>query len=162
MKPIYYLLFVVAFALACQQDDTITNSEGPTAEDKKAFHQTLRNHIQAISDKNLGELQKNLSPDGMMYMIRPNTPVIHSTDNYVEFHQSWFQYDNWMLKGAITDSHVGTDSGIAVAEIRYDIPNRDGKSYWNEMTISYGLKKVDGQWYIIKDHSSSVRKAPGF
>ena len=67
-----------------------------------------------------------------------------------------------MLKGAITDSHVGTDSGIAVAEIRYDIPNRDGKSYWNEMTISYGLKKVDGQWYIIKDHSSSVRKAPGF
>jgi len=161
MKLIYYvLILIVAIATACQPTETV--AEGPTPEDHKLFHQTLRTHLDALNTKNFAELQKSLSPDGTMYMIRPNTPVIHSTASYEEYHQNWFQDDSWKLKGAITDSYVGTDSGIAVAEIRYEIPNRDGKSYWNEMTISYGLKKVQDNWYIIKDHSSSVRKSPGF
>ena len=38
-------------------------------------------------------------------------------------------------------------------------PERDGKPYFNRMHISYTLEKQNGQWYVIKDHASSVEKS---
>ena len=163
MRPTHYFLLLALFCFSCQADLAETNAVEQTAEMKKAdhklFHATLRQHLNATFNKDINTLEGMMSPDGMMYMMRPNTPVIHTTDSYLEYHRNWFQDDSWRLSGQITDSHVGTDVGTAIVDMRYDVPNKNGKSYWNEMVISYVLKKVENKWYVISDHSSSKRKS---
>ena len=167
MKPIFFFLFVAAFCFSCQ-DDVVDNqptelSSAQIADLKKAdhklFHASLRQHLNATFNRDIETLESLMSPDGMMYMMRPNTQVIHSTESYIDYHRSWFADDRWKLSGSITDSHVGTDVGTAVVDVRYEIPNLNGKAYWNELVISYVLKKVDDKWYVISDHSSSKRKS---
>jgi len=36
---------------------------------------------------------------------------------------------------------------------------RDGVPYFNRMIVSYDLENLDGAWYVIKDHASSVEKS---
>lgn len=164
MKTVYLFLFVALCCFSCQDDLAETNAVGQTEEMKKAdhklFHATLRQHLNATFTKDIDALESLMSPDGVMYTMRPNTPVIHSTASYIEFHRSWFQDDSWKLSGQITDSYVGTDVGTAIVDMRYEVPNLNGKSVWNEMVVSYVLKKVDDKWYVISDHSSSKRKSP--
>ena len=125
--------------------------------DHKLFHATLRQHLNATFNRDIETLESLMSPDGTMYMMRPNTQVIHSTDSYIDYHRKWFQDPEWKLSGVITDSHVGT----AIVDMRYEIPNLNGKAYWNELVISYVMKKVDNKWYVISDHSTSKRKSGG-
>ena len=54
---------------------------------------------------------------------------------------------------------MSDDLGMAVVEVIYREPNRNGKPYFNRMIVSYDLQKVAGQWYVIKDHASSVEKS---
>ena len=85
--------------------------------------------------------------------------MVYTTDKYIHYHDQWFQDDSWKLTGSITDSHVGSDVGTAIVQMKYEVPKNNGKDYWNEMAISYVMKKVDNQWYVISDHSSSVKKS---
>jgi len=48
---------------------------------------------------------------------------------------------------------------MAITEIVYREPERNGEPYFNRMIVSYVLEKIDGHWCIIKDHASSVEKS---
>ncbi len=47
---------------------------------------------------------------------------------------------------------------MATTEFLYKELERNGKPYFNKMIVSYTLEKTDGNWYIIKDHASSIEK----
>ncbi len=159
----YLFLFVILGLLSCSE----TSPVGPTPEEIKAekqansksFHNALRKHLKAVSSRDLAALESMMSPDGLMHLIRPSTPIVYTTDKYIKYHKSWFADTNWTLESTITDSKVGEDVGMAVTEVMYKVPERDGKPYWNQMTISYVLQKVDGNWFVISDHSTSVKKS---
>ena len=146
---------------------TAPAATGPTAEEIKAqkrensklFHATLRKHTAAVAARDIETLETMMSPDGVMHLMRPNTPVVYTTEKYLKYHRSWFQDTSWNLKSTITDSEVGDNMGMAITELMYEVPDRNGKPYWNQMTVSYVLKKVDDAWYVISDHSTSVKKS---
>jgi len=101
-----------------------------------------------------------MAPDGLMHLIRPATEVVYSTDKYLKYHDLWFKDDNWSIESTITDSEVGVDQGFAIVDLMYKEADRNGIPYFNKMCLSYTLKKYDnGQWYVIADHSSSVKKS---
>ena len=159
----YLFLFVILGLLSCSE----TSPVGPTPEgikaekqaNSKSFHNALRKHLKAVSSRDLAALESMMSPDGLMHLIRPSTPIVYTTDKYIKYHKSWFADTNWTLESTITDSKVGEDVGMAVTEVMYKVPERDGEPYWNQMTISYVLQKVDGNWFVISDHSTSVKKS---
>lgn len=168
-----YIQFVLGLVIlssvffsSCKQEGAIEEA-GPSLEaqkaqrkaDHKLFHATLRKHTTAISNRDIATLKTLMSPDGLMHLMRPNTAVVYSTDNYIKYHESWFQDPNWSIKFTITDSEVGAEMGLAITEVMYEVPERDGKPYWNKMTISFVMKKMDGAWYVISDHSGSVKKS---
>ncbi len=165
MVRFIYFLFIVLLAAGCTQGPV----EKPlTAEEKAAikkadhrlFHNTLRKHLKATADKDIETLKTLMAPDGFMHLMRPATPVVYTTDLYIIYHESWFQDPDWSIETTITDSDVGTDMGMALVALKYMEPENDGKPYWNEMLVSYTLKKYDdGAWYVILDHSSSVKKS---
>ncbi|MEM1326226.1 MAG: nuclear transport factor 2 family protein [Bacteroidota bacterium] len=120
----------------------------------------MQKHLDAVSNRDLSTLKSTLSPKGNMQLILPSTEIINSVDSFMNYHETWFQDTSaWTFDTEILNTMVTDDLAIAITQIVYREPERDGKPYFNRMTVSYGLQKYDGEWYVIKDHASSVEKS---
>ncbi len=135
---------------------TVTTSE---AENKAAFHQVLNTHFEAISDRDLSSLRSTLSPRGDMQLILEGEEIIDKVDGFMEYHAAWFQMSGWTMNNTVLNSRVGETMGMAVVEAMYREPERDGKPYFNRLNVSYDLEKIEGQWYVVKDHATSAEKS---
>lgn len=104
-------------------------------------------------------MESTLSPTGEMRLILPATEIISSVDGFMEYHRAWFKDTTaWTFETKILNTKIGDRVGMAVTEVIYREPERNGKPYFNRMNVSYVLEKIDGEWYVIKDHASSVEK----
>ena len=127
-------------------------------QDEELFISVLEKHLNAVSSKDLTLLKTTMSPNGDMELILPNSEIKYSADEFIKFHEEWFEIHDWTFKTKILSSHIGDRIGVATTEILYEEPDRNGKPYFNRMIVSYSLEKVNGSWYIIKDHASSIDK----
>ena len=94
-----------------------------------------------------------------MQLILPGMEIIEEVDGFMQYHREWFEAKNWSFDYSILNSEVGETMGMVVVSFTYKESNRDGKPYFNRMVVSYDLQKIDGKWYIIKDHATSVEKS---
>jgi len=159
---IFYFTFLALLFFSCQNESKKQTSSPATAEsrkaDHKAFHSTLKKHINAVSTRDINTLSTLMHPSGTMHMMRPNTPVVYSTDRYIKYHTSWFEDKSWSLTAQITDSNVGDKLGWALTDVTYRNEKPGTNFYTNKMSITYVMEKVDGAWYVISDHSTSIKK----
>jgi ketosteroid isomerase-like protein len=121
--------------------------------------QVMERHLKAVSDKDLSTLAETLSPDGQMQLILPQAEIMDGTAAFLKFHEDWFASPDWTFETRILNSRIGPQLAMVVVEIIYREPERDGQPYFNRMIVSYDLALTDGQWYVIKDHASSVQKS---
>jgi len=127
---------------------------------KKAdFVATMQKHLDAVTNRDLATLKSTLLPTGKMQLILPSTEIIDSVSGFLDYHEAWFQDTMWSFETKILNTDIGEQFGIAIVEIVYSEPERDGKPYFNRMNVSYALEHNDGKWFIIKDHASSVEKS---
>ena len=157
-----FLLFAIflLFIFACQsppenKPDPKISPEENTAQ----FTAIVQKHLDAVSHKDLIALKSTMSPSGKMQLIMPGAEILNSVDEFMDMHTEWFQDTTWSFKTKILNTEVDDNLGIAITEIIYSEPERDGQPYFNRMVVSYALEKTNGQWYIIKDHASSVEKS---
>ena len=129
------------------------------ASDHALVKATMQKHLNAVSKKDLKALRSTLSPEGQMQLILPGQEIIDTVAGFMDFHQTWFAQPDWTFETQIINIEAGKQLAMAVVQIIYREPMRDGKPYFNRMTVSYDLKKIGGQWYVIKDHASSVTKS---
>lgn len=162
MKTLLACFLGLTLLVSCQNDPAPQTSSKTTAEvtkaNHKAFHSTLKAHINAISKRDIQTLTNLMHPSGTMHMMRHNTPVIYSTDRYIKYHNLWFEDNTWKLTAQITDSNVGQKLGWALVDVTYRNEKPNTKFYTNKMLITYVMEKVDDQWYVISDHATSVEK----
>ena len=85
--------------------------------------------------------------------------IIDTSEGFLEHQKEWFTDPNWTFKTKILNSTMGAKMAMVIVEALYEETERDGEPYFNRMIISYDLQKADGQWYVIKDHASSVEKS---
>ena len=124
--------------------------------------QVMQKHLDAVSNRDLETLIATLYPDGPMQLILPGQEIIESVAGFIEFHQNWFAQPNWTFETQILNAEVGESMAMVVVQIIYREPERDGQPYFNRMIVSYDLKRIDGNWYVIKDHASSVEKSTDY
>ncbi|GHB60166.1 hypothetical protein GCM10007390_12350 [Persicitalea jodogahamensis] len=150
-------LFVFSSCQSNSQNDTST----PQArqENEEAFRTTMQKHLGAVANKDLATLKSTLSPDGKMVLILPQTEITNTVDEFMKYHQEWFQDTTWTFETKILTTEIADSLGMAITEIVYREPERYGKPYFNRMIVSYDLKKSGNSWYVIKDHASSVEKS---
>ena len=94
-----------------------------------------------------------------MQLILPAEEITEGVDAFMTFHENWFKAGNWSFETKILNTEISTQLGIAITEVIYREPARNGEPYFNRMIVSYTLEKYEGQWYIIKDHASSIAKS---
>ena len=126
---------------------------------KEMLLTAMNTHMKAVSDRDLEALKSTLSPNGNMQLILPGMEVIETVDGFMEYHREWFEAKDWSFDYNILNTEVGETMGMVVMSFTYKEPESDGKPYFNRMVISYDLQKIDGTWYVVKDHASSVEKS---
>ncbi len=130
-----------------------------TKQDQQEFIRVLEKHLQAVSNKDVAALKSTMAPDGKMQLILPASEIINSVDSFMNFHKEWFKDTTWSFETKILNTEIGNKIGIGITEIIYREPERNGEPYFNRMIVSYALEKQNGNWYIIKDHASSIEKS---
>jgi len=143
--------------VACKQNNELANTTN-LAENEAQFTAVLQKHLDAVTNKDLKTLESTMAPNGKMELIQPSSETVYGVDGFMNFHKEWFAVPNWTFTTKILSKDVGQLIGVATVEIRYQEPERNGKPYFNRMNVSYTLEKFDGQWYLIKDHASSIEK----
>lgn len=167
MKKIftYTKIYLLSFALilvlcSCSIHINKPSQSHHDKDHSSSFIATLEQHLNAVSNKDIKALASTLPPDGAMQLILPQTEIIDTVEGFLDYHRQWFAIDNgWTFETTILNSTIGETLGMAIVEIIYKEPLRNGKPYFNRMAVSYDLEKIDGQWYIIKDHASSIEKS---
>ena len=123
----------------------------------------LDEHLKAIERRDLKALANTLSPDGRMQFILPDTEVMKTTQAFLDYHQKWFNEDSgWSMENSVISANVDKVLAEVVVQAMYSEPDRNGKPYFNRLFVSYTLRNIDGQWYIVKDHATSVERSPGY
>lgn len=128
-------------------------------ENSKMFLKTIQKHLDAVSNRDLIALESTLSPEGNMQFILPSTETTHTVKEFMDYHKEWFAIPDWTFETKILNSEVSETLGMVITEVIYREPERNGQPYFNRMIVSYDLKKLNGRWYVIKDHASSVEKS---
>ncbi len=153
-----YILIIVLFSCNKNAEKTHESTDKQINNDS-LFIQTMQKHLDAVSNKDIKTLESTLSPNGEMQLILPSSEIIYSAEKFLDYHRDWFKDTTWTFETKILNTDVSNDFGMAITEIVYREPDREGEPYFNRMTVSYDLKKIDGNWYIIKDHASSIEKS---
>jgi ketosteroid isomerase-like protein len=155
-------LIILSIVIVSCKNETINNDINlitNTAESNKLFIATMQKHLDAVSNKDLETLKSTMSPNDEMQLILPNAEIMHSVDSFMNYHKAWFESKApWTFETKILNTDIGKTIGMAITEIIYKEPERNGKPYFNRMIVSYVLKKIDNKWYIIKDHASTIEK----
>ncbi len=147
---------------ACQSDQGKQSGESMSRqENEDAFKATMQKHLDAVSNRDLATLKSTLSPDGQMQLILPQTEITNTVDEFMKYHEDWFSdtASHWTFDAKILNKVVSDSMGMAITEIVYREPARNGEPYSNRMIVSYDLKKYGSNWYVIKDHASSIEKS---
>ncbi|HHH50080.1 MAG TPA: hypothetical protein ENK52_03780 [Saprospiraceae bacterium] len=162
LKVILALLFMAFFSTACSSPTPQKNEEESAAikasHNKEACKKLLQKHLDAVSNKDLETLKSTLTPTGDFYFVMPQSEITSKVEDFVKVHEQWFQDTTWTFDTKILMMDVGDKVAYAVVEIVYREPERNGKPYFNRMAVSYGLRKIDGNWYVSKDHACSLEK----
>jgi hypothetical protein len=148
---IYMKLFLSFFAILF----SMNFSHADEANDRH-FIETMTAHLNAVTNRDLATLKSTLSPNGEMQLILPDSEIIYTVQGFMDYHVNWFSEPSWTFDTKILNTEIGDTMGMAIVEIMYKEPDRGGNPYFNRMIVSYDLKKINHQWYIIKDHASSV------
>lgn len=162
MKYILYFLTAIMLQfsiVSCDEKVEKDNRKDDFEKNEKMFVSTMQKHLDAVSNRDLSILESTMSPDGKMQLILPGTEIIDSVSGFMEYHKEWFKDSSWTFETKILNTNLRDDFGMAITEIIYREPERNGEPYFNRMIVSYDLEKIDGSWYIIKDHASSVEKS---
>jgi len=162
------VLFSVAILISCNNNSTsIKNKENNKLEitqenkldNEKEFTQVMQKHLDAVTNRDLNSLKETMSPNGEMQLILPGSEIIDGVSGFMDYHKEWFTEPDWTFETKILNTEIGENLGMAITQIVYREPLRKPEPYFNRMIVSYDLKKIDGKWYIIKDHASSIEKS---
>ncbi len=132
--------------------ENISNSEA-------LFVETLQKHLDAVSNKDLETLTSTMAPTGKMQLILPQEEIMYKAENFLKYHEDWFQDTTWEFETEVLDYDIDERLGTATTQIIYREPEREGKPYFNRMIVTYVLEKIEGKWYIVSDHASSIEKS---
>lgn len=157
------LLLIGFIWVVCMSCTPTSKVNSQTLEEKKAsesnFLSTMEKHLNAVSNKDLVALAETMSPEGKMQLILPSSEIMDGVDTFMNYHKEWFSMEGWTFETKILNTEIGSQIGMAITEIVYREADRNGQPYFNRMIVSYVLERTNGQWYIIKDHASSIEKS---
>jgi hypothetical protein len=111
-----------------------------------SFQDDLETHLQAVCDRDIDTLEASLSKDSSITLILPNGALRETKEDFIEFHESWFEDQDWSITHEIVSTKESTSSAHAIVQSMFKDKDEDGKDYEVNMLISFMFVREDGLW----------------
>lgn len=118
------------------------------------FRETLRLHLQAIQDRDLGALAATVAPDGLV-LIMADGKLARRTDEFLEAHRGWFAMKDWSLQAREVQVFESPALAVALLELDYrEPPQTHSRSY-----LTLVFENRAGRWLMVQDQNTPIRQA---
>ncbi|MDW3212245.1 MAG: nuclear transport factor 2 family protein [Reichenbachiella sp.] len=151
MKTVFVFITCATALFSCRS--TVLDIE------KRAVQDTIERHLDAVANRDINHLKGTIPEKGQLLLILPGQEILNTTEAFLDYHLEWFEDNSWTFESKIIHVQAGAFFGMAVVEVLYKEPDRDGKPYFNRMIVSYDFEKQNGKWVVIKDHASSIEQS---
>lgn len=166
MRTFVFLSFLILTCFACgenpQRASPVTNvdlKEVARMQNRNGFMEVLDRHLAAIENRDSAELAATVPSSGAYHLILPDGSSTNTVSAFLDGQYEWFSDTTWTMKMETSFTDIGSDYGIALVNAALTDSDKNGKSYFHKMYVSYGLKKLNGQWKVVKYHCSTKEKS---
>ena len=142
---------VAFFQLACT---TAESEPTPMKEDRMTFDQALKEHFDAVMNKQLDAYASTLATDETLHMIYPDGEKVMVLDTIVQLHRDWFARDDWTFEYDIIKKDVVGDLAYALLDIDYTRKGEDGQDNLIEFYLNVIFKYKNDKWVLVHDQNT--------
>jgi ketosteroid isomerase-like protein len=148
MRPFIFLAMLLPAACVASAPRVPVNSaDVPTAE----FQETVRAHIAAIKARDLDALMRTVTTHDSLTVIFPGGETIHTRDQYVAFHRTWFADTTWTMDLRHESFTIRSDFGVALLRTTYT--DAAGP---RQALLSLTFAREPGGWRLVFDQNTRV------
>ncbi|MDP5273706.1 YybH family protein [Chengkuizengella axinellae] len=116
------------------------------------FTETLQDHLQAVSNKDLERFLLTVHPD--ITLVLPNGKYIDNDEEFKKFHESWFADDDWRIQFEIVKVLETEGMCSALLRVIYDDIDPNNQPYQKKYYLQLLFKKKDGKWLLVFDQNT--------
>ncbi|MCB1606146.1 MAG: SgcJ/EcaC family oxidoreductase [Xanthomonadales bacterium] len=119
-----------------------------------SFDDTLKQHLQAISERDLESLLATVGDD--LNLIFPNGQLVQGKENFRNIHTEWFADTQWRMEISEVSRSVGAD--MATVLLKYelrDVPE-PGQGNPRSAFLVLVFAKSDDGWRLIHDQNTRI------
>ena len=125
-------------------------------DDETVIRELITRWADAVHAGNLDAVLAEHDPDIVMFDVPPPYNGIRGIDAYRD---SWPPFFEWQRQGASfeiveLDVTAGADVAFAYALLRCGTPAELEANPANLLSLTVGLRKVNGRWTVVHEHHS--------
>ncbi len=120
------------------------------------FEESVKKLLQAIEKKNIKALSQLLPTEGPIAAIMCDGTVLEDTQDYLDFHEEWFDDEQWSITHEIVFSEESPQMGYSVVETEYFDKDDDVGSYSLVMFTTCIMRHVEGKWILVHFQQTEV------
>ena len=112
-----------------------------------AFRQALRDHLQAISSRDIERFGQTLHRD--VRLIGPTGSIIHGYDDAVAAHRGWFIEGGWVFEPTTLWTDEREDAAWSLTSVRYS-----SKKGLDRFLLFLLFVRTEAGWKLIYDQNT--------
>ena len=122
-----------------------------------SFGQGLRNHLDAVENRDIKKLGPTVGKDVMV--IGPDGHVMKSKIQFMEFHKNWFKMDHWQWKAKILETKSNDSMGYGLVEYRYTEKDSTGAQVHESNAYLILVFQNSGKgWQLVHDQNTRINQ----
>jgi ketosteroid isomerase-like protein len=120
---------------------------------KPDFDLALKNHLAAISNRDIEAFKSHLTLGDTLYTVVQNGHAFKTPAEIIAIHEQWFNDPNWTWDGKLVHKVVGEDMAMALVQYSY-LANKEVAPF--ETWLVYVFQLQEGSWRIIHDQNTAI------
>lgn len=127
----------------------VTGCSGETS----TFDATLKQHLDAITERDLSVYVSTLTERQDLSVIFPDGSRLSTRDEVIDFHRAWFADPEWRMDIEEVWRLVSDESAIVLLKTAYrDTDSGPSRYAW----LSMSFAKENGSWRLVHDQNTRI------
>ena len=152
------LIFFLFFFWIESEPEPLKDKNRRALQNAPSLKQTFEKYIQAIHQADLEALFETVSEQTQFLFLTAHGTRIVTRKGYYQFHQRWFQEENWSMPVELIEVHEGRDYGYTVALFHYRQRLPSGEWYCLDSYFTLIFRKERGKWKVVADICTPVNE----
>jgi len=131
-----------------------TSNIAVAQECAKTFESVVKNHTEAINNRDLNTYISTIAPRTDQMMILPDGSYFSSLNEISDWHKEWFADTSWVFNKSLVRKDERDNWGLVVYKVSVDRKDKAGSPFLVSMLFS---PEENGCWYLQHDQNTLIK-----